>query len=144
MRDPATANAGAAVLTPMSTIECARAASGSAAARIAKRSVRCMAGGTEAGEKTFGEAGTINTVRRAIAAVLFLQAVALAGGLGLVRAGKSCCCAKKSGATCPMRARCDAGKCSLDSSTTPAVDERSIPAVIETAFRLEPRRGARG
>src|SRR5205814_8069443 len=84
-------------------------------------------------------------VRRAIAIVLVLQAVTLAGGLGLVRAGRSCCCAQtKSGATCPMRARCDAGKCSLDSTASPAVEEQSIPAVIEAAFRLEPRRGARG
>jgi hypothetical protein len=83
-------------------------------------------------------------VRRAIAIVLVLQAVALAGGLGLVRAGKSCCCATKSGAACPMRAHCDAGKCSLRSAASPAVEEQRIAAVIETAFRLEPRRGARG
>ena len=86
----------------------------------------------------------MNAVRRAIATVLLLQAVALAGGLGLVRFGSSCCCAKKRGATCPMRARCDAGQCSLDRSASTAVEEQSNPAVIETAFRFEPRRGARG
>jgi hypothetical protein len=75
-----------------------------------------------------------------------LEALALAGGLGLVRFGSSCCCAKKRGATCPMRARCDAGQrsCSLDSSASTVAEERSIPAVIEAAFRLDPRRGARG
>ena len=83
-------------------------------------------------------------MRRAIAIVLVLQAVTLAGGIGLIRAGRSCCCTKKSGATCPMRARCDAGKCSLDSTPSPAAEERSIPAVIEAAFRFEPRRGAGG
>src|SRR5436190_24247305 len=87
---------------------------------------------------------TITAVRRAIATVLFLQAVAFAGGLGLVRAGRSWCCAKKSGATCPIRARCDAGRCSLDLGSSTAVEEQSSPAVIEAAFRLEPRRGARG
>jgi len=103
-----------------------------------------MAGGTGKSEKTFGKPATINAVRRAIATVLFLQAVALAGELGLVRASKSCCCAKKSGATCPMRAHCDTGKCSLSSAASPAVEDQSNPAVIEAAFRFEPRRGARG
>ena len=85
-------------------------------------------------------------VRRAIATVVLLLAVYSTSGVALVRAGRSCCCIKKSGAACPMRARCHAGgrTCSLASTAAPAVEEQSAPAVIEAAFRLEPRRDARG
>jgi len=85
-------------------------------------------------------------VRRAIATVLLLQALVLASGFGFVRAGGSCCCARKRGATCPMRTRCENAHraCSLDSGASLTSEERSVPAVIEAAFRVEPRSDARG
>lgn len=85
-------------------------------------------------------------VRRALAIILILQALGVASGFGFLRAGSSCCCAMKAGASCPLRARCTIshGMCSLGGSATPAAEERSAPAVVEAAFRFEPRPIVRG
>jgi hypothetical protein len=78
--------------------------------------------------------------------MLILQALGVVSAIGIVRAGSSCCCAMKAGAACPLRARCTVGHgtCSLGSSASPAVEERTAPAVVEAAFRFEPRPDARG
>ena|GEM_PF-6714234 len=85
-------------------------------------------------------------MRRALAIILILQALGVASGFGFLRAGNSCCCAMKSGAACPLRARCTIshGMCSLGGSASTATEERSAPAVVEAAFRFEPRPIASG
>ena len=45
-----------------------------------------------------------------------------------------------------MRSRCESAQraCSLDSNVSLTAEERSVPAVIETAFRVERRVDASG